>query len=303
MSMIPGVIYALFIGAWSDKHIAGRKLLMLSGVLTDLIATLLTLLNTIYFDWPASYLLICDVPQALLGGKLITMAAVFSFAAQNTPHEWKTLRFTVLEVVSFAGAPIGTVIANSLVVKTPWFNNLIIRNYIGVFLVAAIVAVISLVWIVFMINETNREDDRTELVVDDKEIKKPENTLAVIKNVFSIEHVKQLFKVVTKKRPNRERTQILSVIVAHNLSMMMFRTSSGLGFVQEAFNWNVIKYNYVNMIQTVFTPIMCMISIYTFTKVVSLSDMQIGLIGALSGVLSLTIQGEFDCITEPLTDH
>ncbi len=50
MQFCPGIVWSLFLGAWIDKYINGRKTIFLIGAITSSIEAAINTLNAYYFD-------------------------------------------------------------------------------------------------------------------------------------------------------------------------------------------------------------------------------------------------------------
>ncbi len=50
MQFCPGLVWSLFLGAWIDKYINGRKTIFLIGAITSSIEAAINTLNAYYFD-------------------------------------------------------------------------------------------------------------------------------------------------------------------------------------------------------------------------------------------------------------
>ncbi len=50
MQFCPGIVWALFLGAWIDKYIRGRKTIFIIGAITASIEAAINTMNAYYFD-------------------------------------------------------------------------------------------------------------------------------------------------------------------------------------------------------------------------------------------------------------
>jgi hypothetical protein len=50
MQFCPGIVWSLFLGAWIDKYINGRKVIFLICAMTASIEAAINTLNAYYFD-------------------------------------------------------------------------------------------------------------------------------------------------------------------------------------------------------------------------------------------------------------
>ncbi|CAG2163229.1 unnamed protein product [Oppiella nova] len=88
LGTIPSVIWSLFIGAFTDKFLNGRKIVMF--------------LSSPY------YLLLTSVPALFTGGGFGSIMAVYSYASVHTNEKFRSIRFAIIEFSFFLGIPLGT---------------------------------------------------------------------------------------------------------------------------------------------------------------------------------------------------
>jgi hypothetical protein len=50
MQFCPGIVWALFLGTWTDKYIRGRKTIFIIGAITASIEAAINTMNAYYFD-------------------------------------------------------------------------------------------------------------------------------------------------------------------------------------------------------------------------------------------------------------
>ncbi|CAG2166987.1 unnamed protein product, partial [Oppiella nova] len=88
LGAIPSVIWSLFIGAFTDKFLNGRKIVMC--------------LSSPY------YLLLTSLPALFTGGGFGSIMAVYSYASVHTSEKFRSIRFAIIEFSFFLGIPLGT---------------------------------------------------------------------------------------------------------------------------------------------------------------------------------------------------
>lgn len=113
-SGLPAILI-LFVGAWSDRT-GNRKTLMLVPILGEFISSLGLVLTTYYFlEWPLWVTAVIEaVPPALTGGWSIALMGSYSFIADVTTVDSRTLRVGIVAVIVTLGIPIGSAISGVL---------------------------------------------------------------------------------------------------------------------------------------------------------------------------------------------
>ena len=303
---VPGVIFSLFIGSWSDKYPSGRKMLMVFGAIGSLLDGVVAILNVINFSWPTWLMLLSIVPSTMSGGAFGMLTAVHSHAAKETPDELKTLRFAVLEVVSFAASPVTQLASGYLIEMDPWFYKNLVRNYLGVYAIGSSVAFLAMIWAMLVVEDnprplmkqisvmTNDSMDTGLLKEDEDKSTLTHRWVVALRNLFDWRHVRDMFKVVLKKRPEQKRTQIMLLLLAHNILVLCYlgpTLSVLFGYVQKVFHWDIGIYTRVSSFFTFLNIGTTMMFTWILSKVLQWKDISIAMIGAVSVLLIMVVRG------------
>lgn len=106
VSYIVPFVLALFLGAWSDKR--GRKLPLLLGLLGKLFYSIMIVVISYQPHLPVeSILYLASFPSAITGADVAIFASAYSYIADITTSEKRTLRVTILDVVYLFTMPTG----------------------------------------------------------------------------------------------------------------------------------------------------------------------------------------------------
>lgn len=188
ISMLPGAVYAMFVGSWSDKY--GRKSPLIVAVIGSLFQDTIFLFF-VYFDTlKVQYFLLSFVPVALTGGMISFLGMVYSMQSDKTHVSKRTIKYAILEGFFFISIPISG-LASGQIFKY--------YGYIPVYGSALIIHVISLAFALIYIN-----DDRPGLT--------RASFYTKMSDFFAMESVKDNFKTCMKKRENKQRAQILLLL-------------------------------------------------------------------------------------------
>ncbi|KAI1280785.1 hypothetical protein HDE_13965 [Halotydeus destructor] len=166
ITTIPSLIYAMFLGSWSDRFPKGRKIMMYAGCLGIFMGQAIDMVNVVFFNIPAPYLLVSILPSLFLGGGVALHTAINSQILNNTPKDMRALRMAVMQVILGVARPIFGLLPAYMLEGTPWFSSGQLRNYVGVFTISFIFFSPAIFWVYFMIEV---KDPKRELVSPDVE--------------------------------------------------------------------------------------------------------------------------------------
>ncbi|KAI1280764.1 Proton-coupled folate transporter [Halotydeus destructor] len=153
VTTVPGMIAAIFSGPWSDKFVSGRKWMMIVGALGFFLDSTIGLVNVVFFELPAPFLLLTNIPSVLLGGSGVAYVAIYSYAAVNTLPQYRALRFAILEILVLVASPISKQIAGQLMDTPSWAIENRIRNYFALYVIDMATSLAAIIWVAVMINE------------------------------------------------------------------------------------------------------------------------------------------------------
>lgn len=191
-SGIPAIMI-LFVGAWSDRT-GNRKALMLIPLFGEIISSIGMLLATYYFlEWPLwATALIEVVPSAFTGGISIALMGSYSYIADVTTLESRTLRMGIAAVIVTLGIPFGTAISGVLTEAI---------GYYGIFGLGLGLYIFGFIYTYYTIKDVRRTE--TEGSIWDKTVQ-----------FFHVRNVWDTFSLIVMSR-GRKLAQIVLVICAH----------------------------------------------------------------------------------------
>ena len=145
--------------------------------------------------------------------------------------------FSILSTAS----PIGSSLGGYLIVQEPVFHTGEIRNYTFRFIISLAFELVSFFWVYFMINEkVAKEQERviemklqelsdkldndgkaTTVKLRSESIKKDKH-VHPIRLLFDLDNLKAMVNLVIKKRLNKGRTQVISLLLTVITSYIIF---------------------------------------------------------------------------------
>lgn len=140
----------IFLGAYSDK-IGQRKFCMLLPIVGEFLSSIGLIVNTYFFhQLPLEIAAVTEaIFPALAGGWFTMFMGVFSYIADVTTEEQRTLRIGVVNLFYSLGVPVGAALSGILVRKIGLY---------GVFSLSASLYILSFFYGLYRIKEVKRPD-------------------------------------------------------------------------------------------------------------------------------------------------
>ncbi|CAB3377567.1 Hypothetical predicted protein [Cloeon dipterum] len=262
------LVLALFLGAWSDKNGGARKGPLLAGLLGKTIYSVMFAVNAWQDSWPLYFsLYTATLPPALTGADLAIFMATFSYVADVTTPEERTLRITLLQVSYLITIPTGVALGKILFNATG-------ESVVICFLVNAALLVVALIYAALRLNwrSAKRVMDTAKVV----EKRKP-----FLCDFFDRQHLADTIRTVFRKRPGSRRAYLWGLLIAMGL-YTFHRDESSLMYLytQLTFNFDLNLYSNFRTYQSgvYVLGILCVMPI--MTKVCKLPDAAAVLVGA-----------------------
>lgn len=220
-SSIPALLI-VFLGSWSDRN-KRRKPFMLFPIFGEFMASVGLLVCVYYF-----YELPMEVAgfvesffPAITGGWTTLFMAVFSYLADITTLEMRTVRIGALNLCGTVGVPLGTALSGIAL-------NAI--GFYGIFSISAVMYMFSITYGIFRIKEfssisnvnqqSNVEEHYPNSVPIGFDVEKRFSVWRFVTEFFDLKHIKETFLVVFKKAANNRRRRIIGLIMAQTFMMV-----------------------------------------------------------------------------------
>ncbi|KAL4714998.1 hypothetical protein ACJJTC_003149 [Scirpophaga incertulas] len=138
-------IFILFIGAWSDRT-GNRKALLLIPIIGEILSMIGLILGTYYFlECPLWAMgLMQAFSSTFTGGLPVALMGSYSYIADVTTPESRTLRIGIVGVIVTLGIPLGTAISGVLTTAV---------GYYGIFGIAIILYVIGFIHTLYRVHD------------------------------------------------------------------------------------------------------------------------------------------------------
>jgi PCFT/HCP family folate transporter-like MFS transporter 1/3 len=201
-SAVPSFLM-LFLGSWSDRH-GRRKPCMLLPITGEFLTCIGLILCTYFFyELPMEVAGVVEsLFPALTGGWFTMFMATFSYVADVTSVEMRTLRIGIVNLFVSLGVPVGMALSGVLYVEIGFY---------GIFAMSAIMYVMSFCYGLFRIKETPRQ--KTEEEKKKQEALKQQRC-GFITDFFDIRHISETFRVAFKEGKHNRKTRVIMLMIA-----------------------------------------------------------------------------------------
>lgn len=203
-SALPTILI-LFMGAWSDRT-GLRKPCMLLPIIGEFLSSVTLIACTYWFDeLPMEAVVLEAVWPALTGGWFTMFMGIFSYIADITSVESRTLRIGAANVFLSLGVPIGMALSGILYTKLGFY---------GVFSIAMVCYVMSFVYGLVVLKEPARVlAKRAQKKKAPPSERKRVSVCAFILDFFSLRHIEETFRVAFKKGANNRQRRVIVLMV------------------------------------------------------------------------------------------
>ncbi|XP_055594457.1 tetracycline resistance protein, class A-like [Uranotaenia lowii] len=264
----------LFWGSWSDRH-GRRKPCILIPIIGEF-ATAVGLILCTYFErLPME---VAGVTEALFpalsGGWFTMFMGVFSYIADVTTTEERTLRIGIVNLCFSLGVPIGMAFSGILLKKIGFY---------GVFSISAALYLFAFFYGVIFLKETNV---RSSEVSEKDQLRLQEKGL--LADFFDKKHVVQTFRVAFKKGENQRRLRVimLMIVVMVVIGPMHGEMSVIYLFTRYRFNWSEVEFSFFSTYGVLTGLVGTLFSVGVFSHMLKIDDALIGVMSCMSKILS-----------------
>ncbi|XP_063827392.1 probable peptidoglycan muropeptide transporter SLC46 [Ostrinia nubilalis] len=261
----------IFLGAYSDK-IGQRKFCMLLPIIGEFLTSIGLIVNTYFFhQLPVEVAAVTEaIFPALTGGWFTMFMGVFSYIADVTTEEQRTLRIGVVNLFYSVGVPVGAALSGILVRKIGLY---------GVFSLSASLYILSFFYGYYRIKEVKRPDLNT---------KPAKNCCEWLRQFFDTRYVKETLMVAFKNGPNKRRLRVimLVVVLCVVIGPIYGEMSVMYLFTRYRFNWNEVDFSMFSTYAMCTSLVGTLFSVGVFSHLLKFDDAIIGVISCTSKILA-----------------
>ncbi|XP_013142269.1 PREDICTED: solute carrier family 46 member 3-like [Papilio polytes] len=261
----------IFLGAYSDR-VGQRKFCMLIPIVGEFLTSIGLIVNTYFFyQLPVEVAAVTEaIFPALTGGWFTMFMGIFSYIADVTTEEQRTLRIGIVNLFYSLGVPVGAALSGILVRKIGLY---------GVFSLSATLYILSFFYGFFRIKEVKR---------DDLNIKPTNNCCEWLRDFFDIRYVKDTLMVAFKRGPNNRRLRVimLVVVLCVVIGPIYGEMSVMYLFTRYRFNWNEVDFSMFSTYAMCTSLVGTLFSVGVFSHILKFDDAIIGVISCTSKILS-----------------
>ncbi|ALC49420.1 CG15890 [Drosophila busckii] len=257
----------LFWGSWSDRH-RRRKPCILIPVVGEFLGVVGLMLCVYFENAPMEAAALTEaIFPSLSGGWFTMLMGVFSYIADITTEEERTLRIGILNVCFSVGVPIGMAFSGVLLKQIGFY---------GVFSISAAFYVLAFVYGFFFLDEPVARPEKTA----------PQRSL--LADFFDKEHVVQTFRVAFKKGENqrRQRVILLMIVVMVIIGPLHGEMAVTYLFTRFRFNWSEVEFSFFST-YAMFTGLIGVIfCVGILSHKLDIDDALVGVLSSTSKILS-----------------
>uniref|UniRef100_A0A182SS61 Major facilitator superfamily (MFS) profile domain-containing protein n=1 Tax=Anopheles maculatus TaxID=74869 RepID=A0A182SS61_9DIPT len=260
----------LFWGSWSDRH-GRRKPCMLIPIIGEFMTAIGLILCTYFEQVPMEVAGITEALfPALTGGWFTMFMGVFSYIADVTTTEERTLRIGIVNLCFSLGVPIGMAFSGILLKQIGFY---------GVFSISASLYLVAFFYGAFVVKEVDIVNEKQRLRAKEK---------GLLADFFDREHVLETFRVAFKigERQRRLRVIMLMIVVMVVIGPLHGEMAVIYLFTRYRFNWSEVEFSFFSTYGMLTGLIGTLFSVGVFSHMLKIDDALIGVMSCMSKILS-----------------
>lgn len=289
----PNLVMGMFVGSWCDRYNKGRRIVMMASIIGAFIESVLLLFNGYFFQWPVWLLLLTGIPTSILGNGLIIVSV--SYISTAVRAESRAFRFMLFEIFTYTSVSTGIFGAAMVMSSSHPFIASPFRthNYTDVFLISAVSCIFLLFWAYYLVKLPPLQSQKPVIdmnanqISDEGSRSRNITTWKRLTAILSIDHVKDSWKTVLKKRPDNYHKILWWLLLYLNITMIPLLGAAHIYYplTERLYNWNYLQFSRVSMIGTLLKPIGTIVALPVIFKLFKPENLQISMIGTMSGIL------------------
>lgn len=192
---------------------------------------------------------------------------------------------------------IGFFMGGSMLSYSSPFIRTGLRNFFDVLSLTIVITFLALIWSYFLV--VDRKSDDGALLLPEGDMESDEETAearvrtsccASLRSLFEISHIRDIWKTVSRARPDGHRRTFHALLLALFLVTLptigTFLTIFPL--TERLYKWDYETYSFFQIVSQFVRPVVTSIYIAVIVKGLALQDLEISVIGILSSFLGFT---------------
>ncbi|XP_071951469.1 proton-coupled folate transporter-like [Antedon mediterranea] len=214
---IPAIFTTICFGGWSDKY--GRKPMMIIPAVGFLIMSIFQMFQVLRMDMPLGITLIGNFIAGMSGGFVTITFATFSYIADITTKENRTLRIGILQSMTFSSSIVG-LLTSGVIVQNREYGFLLL--YCLIALLNILIVVYTQFWLLESIGPNTDPYFQTIRTTEEKETEttsRPSEVSEIecktcFSDMWSPRNFKIVYRDVMKKRQHFDRFILFLLFVS-----------------------------------------------------------------------------------------
>ncbi|XP_076252114.1 putative peptidoglycan muropeptide transporter SLC46 isoform X2 [Rhynchophorus ferrugineus] len=265
----------MFIGSWSDRW-GKRKPCMILPIVGELLTSLgLIVCTYFYYELPMEVAgFVEGLFPAMTGGWFTMFMGVFSYIADVTTVEMRTLRIGIVNVFCSLGIPVGLALSGVLYKKIGFY---------GVFSISSVLYIMAIYYGYTKVKEPKKID--VPVLKD--------SSCAFVRDFFDVRHLVDTFKVAFKDGPNNRKMKVmlLMLVVMVVIGPMHGEMNVSYLFTRYRFNWDEVDFSIFSTYSMITNLVGTSVSVGVFSHLLKIDDGFIGIYSSMSKILSSFVYG------------
>ncbi|KAG8189481.1 hypothetical protein JTE90_018133 [Oedothorax gibbosus] len=267
MGSLPALVVAIFLGPWSDKY--SRKypiLLAVSGMFLEGVSSAML---TLFPHVTPSLFVVASLFSGITGGLMMTMSSCFSYLSDITEPRSRPSRFAILEFCTILAMLLGGFFGGQIYS---------LYGYFPVMVLAPVSFAIAIAYAAIFVKDTKPKIEA-------------EKRWEAVRDLVSLDNIKQSYHTCTRARPGNMRLQIWLLVwvsCAQRLADMGL-LAVGFPFVRIMYQWGVTAFSNANIVVTISKALFTVVLVPIFSTKLMLHEAAIGLIGVLAALCQFTL--------------
>ncbi|CAG0912246.1 unnamed protein product [Notodromas monacha] len=259
MEYIIPVFVAIFVGHWTDKH--GRKPLIVFCFFAAMAQQIGMLVNVAYMSWDPIYISVFSSLPMSFGAFTTFLLLIFSYLADVTTPEQRTVRLSILNLFLYSGQPLGNLVGAQIYES---------YGYEAAFYFFIAISLVGGIYSAWKLKSRNQLSSNTE----DAKISRREK-LSQFLNIR--ESVTETFKAFFRRREHNHRLVLIAIGITLLIGLFPIYGEFSVDFLylKKRMSWSVKQISYYSTFKTslqiigavIFTPIFKIVLRWEDTKI------------------------------------